>query len=216
MSHEAHPGCFGHATTHDPQDETCSACSFNGACSERALASRQRLERLLAYRSDYADAPKLEARERASDVRRKAARESEVLDASESTETVCKQESRALESAVADAPAPSIWPETSVSAYFISGMSKKATELHERLVRKGIDLKKALYENHMIPDVIPAFVARACEALVRTKKLDKSTLAGVYRDELGWSIGTASSHVSIIWSLFVGIGLMNANGESLL
>jgi len=206
------PGCWGHATTYDPMDDICIGCLHKDSCETSASEKRQRLEKLLSYRSEYTHVPTLITRESASETRRKAARESTVL-------TVLKESKvskEKVETGVTSEAEPEKREERverpSIEA--LSGMSKKAREIYERLARKGIDLKTALQRDDALE--LPQFLAIACQMLVADGKLDRKKLVAHYIEHLRWSYGTASSHGSIVWSLLTGLDIIGQDGSSLL
>jgi len=90
-------------------------------------------------------------------------------------------------------------------------MTKKAKEVANSLARRGIDLHMGLLGKYNPVDT-PKFVAHAFDLLLASG-YNKRGLKEGYKLKFGWSEATAASHVGMVTSLFVGLGVAEVDGS---
>lgn len=90
-------------------------------------------------------------------------------------------------------------------------MTKKAKEVHNSLSKRGIDLRMALVGGYN-PVETPRFVKHAFDLLLAAG-YNKRMLKEAYKVKFGWSEATAASHVGMVTSLFVGVGVAEVDGQ---
>lgn len=92
-------------------------------------------------------------------------------------------------------------------------MTKKAKEIARGLAKRGIDLNMAVLGGYNPVDT-PRFVKHAVDFLL-TEGINKRQLKEYYKKTFDWTEATAASHVGIVASLFVGLGVATVDGQDL-
>lgn len=95
-------------------------------------------------------------------------------------------------------------------------INKKAAELLDRIVGKGIDLREAVRARHNpFLNQPPTFLRIAVNRLIEGG-CDRSDLRAQFISELGWSEMTAVSHAAIAVGVLTGAGAARMDGSRLL
>lgn len=59
------PGCFGFASTYEPDSDCCKACEHNAECAETALKRAEHISKLQTYLRSIEDGKSLKSKIRA-------------------------------------------------------------------------------------------------------------------------------------------------------
>lgn len=106
---------------------------------------------------------------------------------------------------------PQVDMATSVATEPSRIMTKKAQEIASSLGRRGIDLSMAVAGGYNPVDT-PRFVKHAFDLLL-IEGYNKRKLKEGFKLKFGWTEATAASHVGMVTSLFVGLGIADVEGQ---
>ena len=203
------PGCYGAASIHNPDNEVCQGCAYLVACGDESRATLNRLRE----------------RMNVSDLLTRLDRKP-LMAVAKPTVPVARvapvQAAPAMPAAVSPvAPArvtPMIVSKVELSTEEVVNLANlpvKPRELAERLLRSGrvVSIQRDVQAGrNPFATAKPEFLRVAFDALL-AGGCSRSALKQRFQDQLGWSEGTASSHVGIVTALLPWLGVASVSGD---
>jgi hypothetical protein len=183
---DSQPGCFGSILYRALKTRRCQQCPFVEDCGKLTEQNQVKL--------DEWEASLRESQTVSKSQRKMAARGIKPIAAPVASEK--REEVVAATKPLHDAGKP---------------LQKKPKELVEKLCKKGIKFEDYRtcnpFEKCGLKYVVAAF-----EFFKANKVVHKHTLNDYFVDKMGWQIGTAGSHVNIVFDAFEHLGIIEVRG----
>jgi hypothetical protein len=186
------PGCYGLVVCFEPSSAFCNGCTEMAACGEIVQARRARLAAVV-------NTSKLRVT--------RGTPETPVRSAVVPTRTLPMPDPEPdMETPVSDTPKTGSLPKLRE----VGQLTKKALELKESLEKLGCDAPAMLRAGRMPLEGYDklSYFKIACQLYLTEGCLDRTKYRDTLRRQLGWSDSTANSHMAIIASYMVGMGLL--------
>lgn len=196
------PGCFGAASVFSHDSATCQECPHFQECATVSLERLQKISGTI----DVTDLLKKHAKAQAlvrplREKRQKDVEERDMRVVQRAAPIEPPQRKTQLEKVVFE-----IDQETND---LIAKISNKKAQSHALVLCRGQDLEalKAKFSGGENPmPMSPKWLHQVGEELLRGA-MSKQDLKTILGQQQQWSEGTASSHVSIAWAMFLGLGI---------
>lgn len=207
------PGCYGAASVFSHDSDHCKACAYFQECATQSL---ERLE-AISGTINVSDLLKKHARAAALSRPERAARQQ----VAEERDQRVVQRAAPIEPPQRKTQIEKVTFEIDPATQdLIANISNKKAQGHALILCKGQDLealkeKFSGGENPM--PLSPKWLHQVGEELLRGEGVTKQDLKVTLGQHQAWTDGTAGSHVSIAWAMFMGLGItVERNGQMIL
>lgn len=183
-------GCFGSVLYHDPTGKRCSSCRLLAECAAEVAVNQKKLQ-------EWYDALRADA-------------------------TTSKSAKRIGARGLSAIEGPTVTPRveatvTATQPLIATGktLNKKPREFVERWMAKGVQFDAYKADINPFATCGNKFATTAMAYLMEKQSVTKNDMIDHLVATLGWGLGTASSHASIVFDAFEYLGIIVVTGSAL-